>query len=185
MNVDRIIEALLFASPEPLTQKKINLIFEENPPNLEAVSKRLSELYLAQGNSFTIQGVAGGFQLRTLPKYDLYVRRLLNKTGKLHLSQAALESLAIVAYKQPISKPEVEMIRGVDCSGVLKTLLKKSLIKIKGRNESPGRPLMYVTTDQFLQAFGLSRIAELPKLKEVAELLDEQPALTEQIDAFK
>lgn len=185
MNVDRIIEALLFASPEPLTQKKINLIFEENPPNLEAVSKRLSELYLVQGNSFTIQGVAGGFQLRTLPKYDLYVRRLLNKTGKLHLSQAALESLAIVAYKQPISKPEVEMIRGVDCAGVLKTLLKKSLIKIKGRNESPGRPLMYGTTDQFLQAFGLSRIAELPKLKEVAELLDEQPALTEQIDAFK
>jgi segregation and condensation protein B len=113
------------------------------------------------------------------------VRRLLNKTGKLHLSQAALESLAIVAYKQPISKPEVEMIRGVDCAGVLKTLLKKSLIKIKGRNESPGRPLMYGTTDQFLQAFGLSRIAELPKLKEVAELLDEQPALTEQIDAFK
>ena len=152
---------------------------------MEAVSKRLSELYLAQGNSFTIQGVAGGFQLRTLPKYDLYVRRLLNKTGKLHLSQAALESLAIVAYKQPISKPEVEMIRGVDCAGVLKTLLKKSLIKIKGRNESPGRPLMYGTTDQFLQAFGLSRIAELPKLKEVAELLDEQPALTEQIDAFK
>ena len=185
MNVDRIIEALLFASPEPLTQQKVNLIFEENPPNLEAVSKRLSELYLAQGNSFKIQSIAGGFQLRTLPEYDLYVRRLLNKTGKLHLSQAALESLAIVAYKQPISKPEVEMIRGVDCAGVLKTLLKKSLIKIKGRNESPGRPLMYGTTDQFLQAFGLSRIAELPKLKEVAELLDEQPALTEQIDAFK
>jgi len=185
LNVDRIIEALLFASPEPLTQQKVNLIFEENPPNLEAVSKRLSELYLAQGNSFKIQSIAGGFQLRTLPEYDLYVRRLLNKTGKLHLSQAALESLAIVAYKQPISKPEVEMIRGVDCAGVLKTLLKKSLIKIKGRNESPGRPLMYGTTDQFLQAFGLSRIAELPKLKEVAELLEEQPALTEQINAFK
>ena len=99
---------------------------------MEAVSKRLSELYLAQGNSFIIQSIAGGFQLRTLPEYDLYVRRLLNKTGKLHLSQAALESLAIVAYKQPISKPEVEMIRGVDCAGVLKTLLKKSLIKIKG-----------------------------------------------------
>ena len=96
MNVDRIIEALLFASPEPLTQQKVNLIFEENPPNLEAVSKRLSELYLAQGNSFKIQSIAGGFQLRTLPEYDLYVRRLLNKTGKLHLSQAALESLSLI-----------------------------------------------------------------------------------------
>jgi len=184
-NIDRIIEALLFASPEPLTQKKINLIFEDDPPNLESVSERLSQRYLEQGNAFEIQNVAGGFQLRTLPKYDLYVRRLLNKSGQLHLSQAALESLAIVAYKQPISRSDVEAIRGVDCAGVLKTLLKKSLIKIKGRDEGPGCPLMYTTTDEFLQAFGLSRLAEMPKLKEVTELLEEQPALTEQINAFK
>ncbi len=184
-NLDLIIEALLFASPEPLTQKKVNLIFEESPPNLEMVSKRLSQHYLEQGNAFEIQNVAGGFQLRTKPEYDLYVRRLLNKTGQLRLSQAALESLAIVAYKQPLNRSDIEAIRGVDCAGVLKTLLKKSLIKIKGRDKGPGRPLMYATTDEFLQAFGLSRLVELPKLKEVAELMVEQPALTEQIDAFK
>ena len=184
-NIELIIEALLFASPEPLTQKKVNLIFENESPNLEEVSEELSERYLAQGNAFEIQRVAGGFQLRTLPEYDMYVRRLLNKTGQLHLSQASLESLSIVAYKQPISRSDIEAIRGVDCAGVLKTLLKKSLINIKGRDEGPGRPLMYATTDEFLQAFGLSRIADLPKLKEVAELLEEQPALTEQINAFK
>ncbi len=184
-NIDLIIEALLFATPEPLTQKKVNLIFENDPPDLAAVSKQLSQRYLDRGNAFEIQHVAGGYQLRTRPEYDLYVRRLLNKAGQLHLSQAALESLAIVAYKQPISRSDVEAIRGVDCAGVLKTLLKKSLIKIKGRDEGPGRPLMYSTTDEFLQAFGLSRLAELPKLKEVAELLEDQPALTEQIDAFK
>jgi len=129
--------------------------------------------------------VAGGYQIRTKPEHDIYVRRLLNKTGQLHLSQAALETLSIIAYKQPISRSDIEAIRGVDCAGVLKTLLKKTLIKIRGRDEGPGRPLMYATTDEFLQAFGLSRLADLPKLKEVAELLEEQPALTEQIDAFK
>ncbi|MDP6610929.1 MAG: SMC-Scp complex subunit ScpB [Candidatus Marinimicrobia bacterium] len=184
-NPDLIIEALLFASPEPLTQQKVNMLFEDNPPNLEIVSERLSQRYLMQENAFEIQNVAGGYQLRTKPEYDLYVRRLLNKTGQLHLTQAALEALAIVAYRQPISRSDIEAIRGVDSSGVLKTLLKKSLIKIKGRDEGPGRPLMYSTTDEFLQAFGLSRLAELPKLKEVADLMEDQPALTEQIDAFK
>ena len=132
-----------------------------------------------------ILSVAGGYQIRTKPEHDIYVRRLLNKTGQLHLSQAALETLSIIAYKQPISRSDIEAIRGVDCAGVLKTLLKKTLIKIRGRDEGPGRPLMYATTNEFLQAFGLSRLADLPKLKEVAELLEDQPALTEQIDAFK
>ena len=184
-NIDQIIEALLFATPEPLTQKKINFIFENDSPNLDEIIERLSQQYAAQGNAFEIQNIAGGFQLRTLPDYDMYVRRLLNKTGQLHLSQAALESLSIIAYKQPISRSDIEAIRGVDCAGVLKALLKKSLVKIKGRDEGPGRPLMYAITDDFLQSFGLNCIADLPKLKEVAELLEEQSALTEQINAFK
>ena len=103
----------------------------------------------------------------------------------MQLSQASLECLSIIAYKQPVSRSDIEAIRGVDCASVLKTLLKKSLIRIKGRDEGPGRPLMYNTTDAFLQSFGLSRIADLPKLKEMAELLEEQPALTKQINAFK
>lgn len=183
--IQLIVEALLFASPEPLTQNKINLIFDEDPPNLDNCVQALSEKYSSSDFGIEILHVAGGYQIRTKPEHDIYVRRLLNKTGQLHLSQAALETLSIVAYKQPISRSDVEAIRGVDCSGVLKTLLKKTLIKIRGRDEGPGRPLMYATTDEFLQAFGLSRLADLPKLKEVAELLEEQPALTEQIDAFK
>tara|TARA_B100001750_G_C15511188_1_gene603770 strand:- start:1103 stop:1663 length:561 start_codon:yes stop_codon:yes gene_type:complete len=183
--IQLIVEALLFASPEPLTQNKINLIFDEDPPNLDNCVQALSEKYSSSDFGIEILHVAGGYQIRTKPEHDIYVRRLLNKTGQLHLSQAALETLSIVAYKQPISRSDVEAIRGVDCSGVLKTLLKKILIKIRGRDEGPGRPLMYATTDEFLQAFGLSRLADLPKLKEVAELLEEQPALTEQIDAFK
>ena len=124
-NLDLIIEAMLFASPDPLTQKKVNIVFEDNPPNLEEVILRLTQQYVDQGNAIEIQNVSGGFQLRTKPEYDNYVRRLLNKTGQLHLSQAALESLSIVAYKQPISRIDMEAIRGVDCVGVLKTLLKK------------------------------------------------------------
>ena len=180
-----IIEALLFASPEPLTQKKINIIFDVDSPDLEECIKILLKKFESHNHAIDILNIAGGYQLRTKPEYDLYVRRLLNKTGQLSLSQAALETLSIIAYKQPISRTDIEAIRGVDCAGVLKTLLKKSLIKIKGREDGPGRPLMYSTTDQFLQSFGLSRLADLPKLKEISEILDEQPALTQQIDAFK
>ena len=110
---------------------------------------------------------------------------MLNNSSQSHLSQAALETLSIISYKQPISKPDIESIRGVDCSGVLKTLLTKLLIKIKGRDDSPGRPLLYATTNEFLQVFGLNRLSDLPKLKEVSEILEEQPVLTEQINAFK
>ena len=184
-DVVNIIEALLFASPEPLTQKKVNIIFDVDPPHLEACIETLSKKFESNDHAISILHIAGGYQLRTKSEFDLHVRRLLNKTGQLHLSQAALESLSIIAYKQPIIRADVEAIRGVDCAGVLKTLLKKSLIKIKGRDDGPGRPLLYNTTDAFLQYFGLSRLADLPKLKEMSELLDDQPALTDQIDAFK
>ena len=97
---------------------------------------------------------------------------MLDKSGKLILSTAAMETLAIVAYKQPISRFNVESIRGVDCSGVIKTLLSKNLVRIKGRDEGPGRPLLYAITDKFLENFGLNRISDLPKLKEMADLTD-------------
>ncbi len=183
--IDLAIEALLFAGPDPLTQSKLNLVFDEDVPNLEESIKRLKDKYSKQETAYTIQSVAGGYQLRTKKEYDIWVRRLLKKTGQLHLSHAALETLSIVAYKQPINRYDIEAIRGVDCTGVLKTLLAKSFIQIKGRDEGPGRPLLYGTTDEFLQGFGINRISDLPKLKEISELMDEQPALTEQVDAFK
>ena len=114
-----------------------------------------------------------------------YDRKLILKSGQFYLSQAGLESLSIIAYKQPISRQDIEGIRGVDCAGVLKTLLKKSLIKISGRDDSPGRPLIYKTTDTFLKSFGLNRLSDLPKLKEISEIIENEPELIEQIDAFK
>ena len=168
----QIVEALLFASPGPLTQSRVNLIFETDPPKLDEAVKELNRHYGKANRSFKIQGIAGGFQLTTLPEFDIWIKRMLDKSGKLALSTAALETLAIIAYKQPISRFNVESIRGVDCSGVIKTLLSKSLIRIKGRDEGPGRPLLYATTDKFLENFGVNRISDLPKLKEIAELND-------------
>jgi len=168
----QIVEALLFASPEPLTQTRINLIFETDPPKLDNAVKELNRHYEKANRSFRIKRIAGGFQLTTLPEFDIWIKRMLDKSGKLALSTAALETLAIIAYKQPISRFNVESIRGVDCSGVIKTLLSKSLIWIKGRDEGPGRPLLYATTDKFLENFGVNRISDLPKLKEIAELND-------------
>ena len=168
----QIVEALLFASPEPLTQTRINLIFETDPPKLDDTVKELNHNYEKANRSFKIQGIAGGFQLTTLPEFDIWIKRMLDKSGKLILSTAAMETLAIVAYKQPISRFNVESIRGVDCSGVIKTLLSKNLVRIKGRDEGPGRPLLYAITDKFLENFGLNRISDLPKLKEIADLTD-------------
>jgi len=168
----QIVEALLFASPEPLTQTRINLIFETDPPKLDEAVKELNRHYEKANRSFKIQGIAGGFQLTTLPEFDIWIKRMLDKSGKLTLSTAALETLAIIAYKQPISRFNVESIRGVDCSGVIKTLLSKGLVRIKGRDEGPGRPLLYATTDKFLENFGVNRISDLPKLKEIADLND-------------
>ncbi len=168
----QIVEALLFASPEPLTQTRINLIFETDPPKLDDTVKELNHNYEKANRSFRIQGIAGGFQLTTLPEFDIWIKRMLDKSGKLALSTAAMETLAIVAYKQPISRFNVESIRGVDCSGVIKTLLSKNLVRIKGRDEGPGRPLLYAITDKFLENFGLNRISDLPKLKEIADLTD-------------
>ena len=182
---EQIIEALLFASPEPLTQKKINIIFDSDSPDLDNYIEKLKEKYRKNDNAFEILNVAGGYQIRTRSEYDFFIRRLIIKSGQFYLSQAALESLSIIAYKQPISRLDIEGIRGVDCAGVLKTLLKKSLIKISGREDSPGRPLIYKTTDNFLKSFGLNKLSDLPKLKEISELIENEPELIEQIDAFK
>ena len=182
---EQIIEALLFASPDPLTQKKINTIFDADPPELDKFVGILKKKYRKNSNAFEILAVAGGYQIRTKSEYDFFVRRLILKSGQFYLSQAALESLSIIAYKQPISRQNIEGIRGVDCAGVLKTLLKKSLIKISGRDDGPGRPLIYKTTDTFLKSFGLNQLSDLPKLKEISELIENEPELIEQIDAFK
>ena len=183
--IRKIIEALLFASPEPLTQAKVNGIFNPDTPNLKEVVLKLNEQYVHDDHAFEINEVAGGYQLVSRQEYEHFIRKMLSKSGRISLSSAALDSLAIIAYKQPIGRYEVEAIRGVDSSGVLKTLLNRKLIKIKGRDSGPGRPLLYQTTNKFLEHFGLNRLSDMPKLKEITELMEADPTLGEQIVVFE
>jgi len=181
----KIIEALLFASPEPLTQAKVNAVFNPETPNLKNIIKDLNKQYNEEDHAFEIKNIAGGFQLVSKKEYEIYLRRMLKKTGRISLSVASMDCLAIIAYKQPISRYEIEAIRGVDSSGVLKTLLNKSLIKIKGRDSGPGRPLLYRTTDVFMEYFGINRLSDLPKLKEISELISGDSKLGQQIAVFE
>ena len=181
---DSIIEALLFASPEPLTQKKISYIFDRDIPDLKLSIERLNSFYNKNNQSIEIINVAGGYQLRTKQEFSIFIKKLFNNNFQNSISQAALESLSIIAYKQPVSKSSIESIRGVDCSGVVKTLLKKSLIQIKGRDNGPGRALLYITSKEFLISFGIDKLSDLPKLKEINEIIGENN-FDKQINAFK
>ena len=182
---DQIIEALLFASPDPLSQSILNQVFDKPIPFLNEAVKRLNEFYLKNKKPYFIDNIAGGYQLVTKPEFDIWIRRLLGKSNKLILSAAALDTLAIIAYKQPIGRYDIEAIRGVDSSGVIKTLLSRNLIMIKGRGDGPGRPLLYSTTKLFLEKFGLNRLSDMPKLKEVSEIIESDPGLGEQITVFE
>ena len=182
---DQIIEALLFANPSPLNQTILNQVFDKPVPSLKEAVGRLNQFYKEYERPYLINSIAGGFQLVTNPDYDIWIRRLLGKSNKLTLSTAALDTLAIIAYKQPIGRYDIEAIRGVDSSGVIKTLLTRNLIVIKGRGDGPGRPLFYSTTKSFLAHFGLNRLSDMPKLKEVSELIESDPSLGEQITAFE
>ena len=182
---DQIIESLLFATPDPLSQVLLNQVFDKPIPILNEAVKRLNEFYLKNKKPYYIDTIAGGYQLITKPEFDIWIRRLLGKSNKLILSAAALDSLAIIAYKQPIGRYDIEAIRGVDSSGVIKTLLSRKLILIKGRGDGPGRPLLYSTTKLFLEKFGLDKLSDMPKLKEVSEIIESDPSLGEQITVFE
>ena len=183
--INNIVEALLFAAREPLTQTQLNNVFEPETYNLDEIVILLNKQYTSNKNSFIINKVAGGYQIVSREEYNHYISKLLKKSNKLKLSMAAMDSLAIIAYKQPISRYEIEAIRGVDSSGVLKTLLNHELIKIKGRDMGPGRALLYKTTIKFLEYFGLNRLSDMPKLKEISELIDADPSFGEQISVFQ
>lgn len=182
--LNRIIEALLFASPEPLTQAKVNGIFSPETPNLKNIIKTLNKQYKEGLHAFEIKNIAGGFQLVSRKEYEVYIRRMLKKSHRISLSVASMDCLAIIAYRQPISRYQIEAIRGVDSSGVLKNLLGKNLIKIKGRDSGPGRPLLYNTTDAFMEYFGINRLSDLPKLKEITEIIASDSDLGEQMAVF-
>lgn len=165
-----IIESLLFISDEPLTVRAIHSYLPDSKPTeIKSALKVLKYEYEAMGRSFGLKEVADGYQLRSHTDYAPYILRMF-QTSPSRLSKAAMETLAIIAYKQPILRHEIEKLRGVDSGGILKTLLEKELIKIMGRKDLPGRPLIYGTTKKFLEVFDLKDLSSLPKLKEIKSL---------------
>jgi len=168
----RIVEALLIASETPVTQSRLNECLDDGHQiDLDKAVDYLNTLYEEHGHSFLIKGVAGGYQLVTKKDYEGYIRRFLNRSGRIRLSYAALETLAIIAYKQPVSRPDIDAIRGVNSEGVISTLLERDLIAVQGRSDAPGRPLLYGVTQEFLRYFGLNSTSDLPRLKELKEIL--------------
>lgn len=180
-----IIEALIFSSDDPL--KSVDIVkaikgidgeeIEIQSSEIEELIDNLNNSYDEKKLPFKIVKVAGGFLFATRQEYAKYIGYLSSEKSKRRLSQAALETLAIIAYKQPITKPELEKIRGVNSDYILNTLLEKKLITISGRSESVGRPLLYTTTDEFLMYFGLNKISDLPKPREIEEIMNDEDFL--------
>jgi segregation and condensation protein B len=167
----KAVEALLFAADEPLGVLRIAETAGVEPQTIPAAVETLNREYAETGRTFRIHRVAQGFQLYTLADYADLVRRLYQSQHVQRLSRAALEVLAIVAYNQPITRPEIEKLRGVDCSGPLLTLLERRLIATAGRARRAGNPFLYRTTREFLRYFGLEKLEDLPRMEELGEFL--------------
>ncbi|GIK60929.1 MAG: SMC-Scp complex subunit ScpB [Ignavibacteriota bacterium] len=180
-----VIEALIFSSDDSLSPEEIiraikSIDGEEieiSKADVDTTVDQLNRKYEADNSAFRILRIANGYLHATTEQYAKYVGYLSSERAKRRLSQAALETLAIIAYKQPITKPELETIRGVNSDYILTTLLEKNLIAIKGRAESVGRPLLYGTTDEFLKYFGLNNLSDLPKPREIEEIMQDEDFL--------
>jgi segregation and condensation protein B len=179
-----IVEALIFASDEPLTPRQIIDILgsaEQAGPRMrlkedEVLSyvRDLNSEYVRAGRAFRIIQVAGGYQFATMPEFADWLGRMVKEKAKRKLSQATLETLSVIAYKQPVTKPEIEAIRGVNADYAIQRLMERGLITIVGRAATAGRPLLYGTTSDFLKHFGLNDLAELPKPREIEEIMADQ-----------
>ncbi len=182
-NIRNILEALLFASDTPLTIQKLKELLEvSSVKDIREGLDALDKHYQNSGSAMKIIEIAGGYQIVSKEDYASYVQKLYKGRQASRLTQRALETLAIIAYKQPITKHEIENIRGVNVDGVVKTLLERNLVTIEGRQKAPGNPLLYGTTKYFLEYFGLKSLDALPKLKEIDELLKEDDKFLESLD---
>lgn len=177
LDLSALVEALLFASGEPLAPERICEIARCDEVALASALAGIEERLRAETSGFSLVHVAGKYQLRTKPQFADFIRELRASRPR-RLSQPALETLAIVAYRQPIVKSDIEKIRGVDVSPTLKTLLDRNIIKIVGRQPTVGQPALYGTTDEFLKLFGLNSLGELPTLRDIKEL-EREPGETE------
>ena len=174
-NLKAIVESLLFASDTPITIDRIKSVLEVT--DRKAIRETLTSLveeYESIKRGFFLTEIAGGFQFRTRPEFREWIRRL-KETRPARLSRAALETLAIIAYKQPVLRSDLEYLRGVDCGGTLRTLLERKLIRVLGRKNLPGRPIIYGTTKQFLELFDLKDLTGLPTLQDLKDLGETWP----------
>jgi segregation and condensation protein B len=166
-----IVEALIFASPDPVTMKTLTRLLDTEPKEeILAAIEALKEDYRRPGG-LTLVEVAGGYQIVTRPELHEWVRRLFHERTTQKLTVASLETLAVIAYKQPVTAPEIAEIRGVNTSGVLGTLVERRLVRVVGRKQVVGRPFLYGTTREFLDRFGLNDISDLPRVEDMSELL--------------
>ncbi|MFM7544573.1 MAG: SMC-Scp complex subunit ScpB [Ignavibacteria bacterium] len=177
-----VLEALIFASDEPMSEKTINELLAESEfqeyASRDAIKIAIDQInddLAACARPYSIVKVAGGYHFVTRSQFGVYVQKLLKAKSRKRLSQAALETLSIVAYKQPVSKPDIESIRGVNSGEIMNSLLDRGLVTIIGRAETAGRPLLYGTTAEFLRIFGLAALDDLPRMKEIDELIAMQP----------
>src|SRR5689334_23956318 len=170
-NLQPALEALLFSSDQPLSLSLLAESLDAPPDEVAEGLHRLGESYAAREAGVELREIAGGWLLVTTPAQSEWVARLLRGKKRMRLSRAALETMAIIAYKQPVTKSEVEAIRGVDSSAVLATLLERALVTIRGRSKVVGRPLLYGTTAEFLDYFGLNDLSELPRPEELRALV--------------
>lgn len=170
------VEALLYASGDPLSARDLKKVFPEAGELIPPALERLKELYRQSERGLQLTEVAGGFQITTRPEYHEVLSRLFDSSKPSRLSLQALETLAVVAYRQPITIPEIMDLRGVRSASVVRTLLEKKLIKIVGRKNIVGRPLLYGTTKEFLLRFGLKDVKDLPQLKDMSEVFGDEVA---------
>ena len=172
-NQRAVVEALLFASSKPLSMDNLSEVSGIDKAELKEILAALQEEYSSDSRGFSLEEVADGFQLRSDSRFSAQIGKLFAARSRRRMTRSSLESLSIIAYRQPATRAEIEHIRGVDSGAVLKTLLSLSMIRILGRKEGPGRPILYGTTREFLEYFGLRDIESLPTLEEVTELLEE------------
>lgn len=177
-----ILEALLFAAPGPVRLEQLALAAEVDPGLVAPLLAELAEEYRCAGRGFVLVALAEGYQLRTRPEHAEMVRRL-QSSRPVRMSRAAMEALAIIAYRQPVTRADIDYLRGVDSGGVVKSLLDKRLVRIVGKKDIPGRPLIYGTSREFLEFFGLQSLDDLPTLKEFTELTKESETLLFDFDA--
>ena len=167
LTMESVVEAVLFASDESLTVARLADIVGTSVKQLREHIKNLNEKYEANNNAFRVEQIAGGYQMLTLSDYNYWLKKLLRVRSDTKLSPAALETLAIIAYKQPVIRADVEAIRGVQVGEIIRNLMYKGLVKIVGRAEVLGRPMLYGTTKKFLEIFGLNSLKDLPKIEEL------------------